>query len=337
MIFMKSLKIDAAKCTGCGTCLAFSEYIAEGSDGKARVKNNGKIEAQEVIAAAQEMVDLCPEQAIQLSDIQAKALSTAEKQQIIAQLKAKLSSIKIPNIQRSDYDFDREKYPFDIDYNYLDGTHNYKYKSSSDARDAGWKDFKRRNYARIEQYAMEVLSQYGTDKIAPFFDASEQGVYTKWNKKFEAILQETVDSVVNSLNGSPLPDDFCTWAVFPTQYIDNFKDYNPIKWGAKVEREMRSDSYSSESWYKDCVDTDDMDFDEPGRIFKGTTRTVTKYCYKYDKGMGKDFKQDILNTIYNSDIDEYYEEILGGLIDDYRSNIEKTIEAKCKVLEEALG
>ena len=128
MIFMKSLKIDAAKCTGCGTCLAFSEYIAEGSDGKARVKNNGKIEAQEVIAAAQEMVDLCPEQAIQLSDIQAKALSTAEKQQIIAQLKAKLSSIKIPNIQRSDYDFDREKYPFDIDYNYLDGTHNYKYK-----------------------------------------------------------------------------------------------------------------------------------------------------------------------------------------------------------------
>lgn len=35
---MKSLKIDAAKCTGCGTCLAFSEYIAEGSDGKARVK-----------------------------------------------------------------------------------------------------------------------------------------------------------------------------------------------------------------------------------------------------------------------------------------------------------
>ena len=64
--------------------------------------------------------------------------------------------------------------------------------------------------------------------------------------------------------------------------------------GRKVEREMRSDSYSSESWYKDCVDTDDMDFDEPGRIFKGTTRTVTKYCYKYDKGMGKDFKQDIL-------------------------------------------
>lgn len=166
---MKSLKIDAAKCTGCGTCLAFSEYIAEGSDGKARVKNNGKIEAQEVIAAAQEMVNLCPEQAIQLSDIQAKALSTAEKQQIIEQLKAKLSSIKIPNVQRSDYDFDREKYPFDIDYNYLDGTHNYKYKSSSDARDAGWKDFKRRNYARIEQYAMEVLSQYGADKIAPFF------------------------------------------------------------------------------------------------------------------------------------------------------------------------
>lgn len=80
-----------------------------------------------------------------------------------------------------------------------------------------------------------------------------------------------------------------------------------------------------------------MDFDEPGRIFKGTTRTVTKYCYKYDKGMGKDFKQDILNTIYNSDIDEYYEEILGWLIDDYRSNIEKTIEAKCKALEEALG
>ncbi|WP_296829288.1 ferredoxin [uncultured Megasphaera sp.] len=331
---MKSLKIDAEKCTGCGTCLSFSEYIAEGSDGKARVKNNGKLEAQDVIAEAQEMVELCPEQAIALSDIQTKSLSSDEKKAVVDGLKKALGSIKIPGPTSSDYNFDKEKYSFEIDYGYLDGTHNYKYKSSSAAQDAGWKDFKRRNYARIEQYAMEVLSQYGTDKIAPFFDASEQGMYAKWNKQFETILRDTADRVANALGDSSLPDDFCTWNVLPTQYIDRFKDYNPIKWGAKVDKAMRSDSYTDESWYKRCVDTDDMEEEESGRFF---SRTVTRYCYKYDKGLGKDFKKDIVDAIYLLDMNEYYEEVLSWIIDDYKSNIEKMIESKCKALEAALG
>ncbi|MBS5213664.1 ferredoxin, partial [Megasphaera sp.] len=51
MTTMKRLRIDAEKCTGCGTCLVFSDYIDEGSDGKARVKNSGKIEDPKVLAA----------------------------------------------------------------------------------------------------------------------------------------------------------------------------------------------------------------------------------------------------------------------------------------------
>lgn len=331
---MKRLKIDGEKCTGCGTCLTFSDYISEGPDGKARVKNNGKIEDPKVLAAAQEMVELCPEHAIELCDIEATSLRAVEKQALVEQLKKALSSIQIPEPTSADYGFDKEKYSFDIDYDYLDGTHYYEYKSSSAAQDAGWSEFKRRNYDRIEQYAMEVLSQYGADKIAPFFDGSEQGMYAKWNKQFEAILRDTADRVADALGDRNLPEDFCTWNVLPTQYIDRFKDYNPIKWGAKVDKAMRSDSYTDESWYKRCVDTDDMEEEESGRFF---SRTVTRYCYKYDKGLGKDFKKDIVDAIYLLDMNEYYEEVLSWIIDDYKSNIEKTIESKCEALEAALG
>ena len=334
---MKRLRIDAEKCTGCGTCLAFSDYIAEGSDGKARVKHSGKIEDPKVLAADQEMVELCPEQAIELRDIQATSLRDVGTQAIVEQLKKALSSIEIPGPTSSDYDFDKEKYAFDIDYDYLDGTHYYEYKSSSAARDAAWNEFYRRNYGRIEQYAMEVLSQYGAYKIAPFFDGSEQGMYAKWNKQFEAILQDTADRVADALGDRDLPEDFCTWNVLPTQYIDCFKDYNPIKWGSKVDRKMRQDPYANEAWYKRCIDTDEMERVEAGRIFKGVLHNVTRYCYDYDIGMGGDFKKDILDTIYLMDMDEYYEEVLGWIIDDYRKNVEKMIASKCEALEAALG
>ncbi len=106
---MKRLKIDGEKCTGCGTCLTFSDYISEGPDGKARVKNNGEIEDPKVLAAAQEMVELCPEQAIELCDIEATSLRAVEKQALVEQLKKALSSIKIPEPTSADYDFDKEK------------------------------------------------------------------------------------------------------------------------------------------------------------------------------------------------------------------------------------
>ena len=53
--------------------------------------------------------------------------------------------------------------------------------------------------------------------------------------------------------------------------------------------------------------------------------------------MGGDFKKDILDTIYLMDMDEYYEEVLGWIIDDYRKNVEKMIASKCEALEAALG
>ena len=76
---------------------------------------------------------------------------------------------------------------------------------------------------------------------------------------------------------------------------------------------------------------------EAGRIFKGVLHNVTRYCYDYDIGMGNDFKKDILDTIYLMDMDEYYEEVLGWIIDDYRRNVEKMITSKCEALEAALG
>ena len=76
---------------------------------------------------------------------------------------------------------------------------------------------------------------------------------------------------------------------------------------------------------------------EAGRIFKGVLYNVTRYCYDCDAGMGGDFKKDILDTIYLMDMDEYYEEVLGWIIDDYRRNVEKMIASKCEALEAALG
>ena len=107
--------------------------------------------------------------------------------------------------------------------------------------------------------------------------------------------------------------------------------------GRQSRSENEAGPYANEAWYKRCIDTDDMERVEAGRIFKGVLYNVTRYCYDYDIGMGNDFKKDILDTIYLMDMDEYYEEVLGWIIDDYRRNVEKMITSKCEALEAALG
>lgn len=112
---MKTLKIDEKKCTACGTCLAFAAYITEGENGKAKVIPGKKLRAEDV-KNAQEMAELCPEQAIQLQDVNLKRLTAAEKEKLVKGLKKKLSAIEIPMPKESDFTFDEKNISLPVIY-----------------------------------------------------------------------------------------------------------------------------------------------------------------------------------------------------------------------------
>ena len=334
---MKTLKIDEKKCTACGTCLAFAAYITEGENGKAKVIPGKKLRTEDE-KNAREVAELCPEQAIQLQDVNLKRLTAAEKEKLVKGLKEKLSSIAIPMPGRADFAFDEKKYKFtsEIHILYLTGDGDYRYKSESAAEDAGWREFNNEYYSQIEQFAMEILSQYGIDKVAKYYDLSENGIYAKWNHEFENVLKEVADQLKVYQEEISLPADFYTFAVFPS-IAEEYKDMGPMRFGYKVAEQMKNDECSDSDWYKRrYIDTDYTTEEEEGFLFN---HTKTRYCYKFDKSICKDFKSDIMAQIDSilSDHDDFYPAYIGFRVKDYQSNVERMIEEKCKILSDALG
>jgi len=62
-----NIKIDQEKCIGCGSCVAVCPELFElgGEDNKAQIKK-GSIEEESNTKCAQEAVDICPVQAIEV-------------------------------------------------------------------------------------------------------------------------------------------------------------------------------------------------------------------------------------------------------------------------------
>lgn len=334
---MKTLEIDEKKCTACGTCLAFVAYIAEGENGKAKVIPGKKLREEDE-KNAQEVAELCPEQAIQLQDVNLKRLTAAEKEKLVNGVRKKLSAIEIPMPKSSDFSFDEKKYNFtsEIHVAYFTGDCDYRYKSASDARDAGWREFKNKYYSQIEQFAMEILSQYGIDKVAKYYDLSENGIYAKWNHEFENVLNEVADQLKVYQEEISLPADFYTFTVFPS-IAKGYKEMGPMRFGYGVAKQMKNDKYSDSDWYKrQYIDTDYMTEEEEGFLFN---HTKTRYCYKFDKSICKDFKSDIMAQIgsFLSDHDDFYPDYIGFCVENYQSNVKRMIEEKCKILSDALG
>ena len=100
---------------------------------------------------------------------------------------------------------------------------------------------------------------------------------------------------------------------------------------------MKNDECSDSDWYKRrYIDTDYTTEEEEGFLFN---HTKTRYCYKFDKSICKDFKSDIMAQIDSilSDHDDFYPAYIGFRVKDYQSNVERMIEEKCKILSDALG
>ena len=334
---MKTLKIDEKKCTACGTCLAFAAYITEGENGKAKVIPGKKLRTEDE-KNAREVAELCPEQAIQLQDVNLKRLTAAEKEKLVKGLKEKLSAIAIPMPGRADFAFDEKKYKFTsyIGLFDLNGDYEYRYKSESAAEDAGWRKFNNKYYSQIEQFAMEILSQYGIDKVAKYYDLSENGIYAKWNHEFENVLNEVADQLKVYQEEISLPADFYTFAVFPS-IAKGYKDMGPMRFGYKVAEQMKNDECSDSDWYKRrYIDTDYMTEEEEGLFFN---HTKTRYRYEFDVDICDDFKSDIMAQIgsFLSDHDDFYPDYVGFEVEDYQQKVKRMIEEKCEILSGALG
>ena len=333
---MKTLKIDEKKCTACGTCLAFSAYITEGENGKAKVIPGKKLRTEDE-KNAREVAELCPEQAIQLQDVNLKRLTAAEKEKLVKGLKEKLSAIAIPMPGWADFAFDEKKYKFtsDIGCWNLDGDYEYRYKSESAAEDAGWREFNNKYYSQIEQFAMEILSQYGIDKVAKYYDLSENGIYAKWNHEFENVLNEVADQLKVYQEEISLPADFYTFAVFP-RLGSGYDEMNPIRFAHEAAKSMMD--FSDPDCYRRLyIDYDYRKEEEEGFLFN---HTKTRYCYKFDRDLCKAFKADIIEAIAHIFIqnrDDFYSANVGLEVENYQKEVKRMIEEKCEILSDALG
>lgn len=332
---MKILKIANEKCTGCGICLTYSQYFCETENGKAQVKNGNSIQSKDE-GQIQEVVELCPENAIDFQNVKLKALTNTQKQSLVNNLITNLKAVRVAAPTYSDLKFDKEKYKFAeyIDAEWLHGDYEYNYKSSSSAQDAGWSEFNRKFYSRREQFIMEILSQYGTDKIYPYYDLSAQGVYAKWNKQFEEVLNNFIEEISIYEDIKPLSADFTSFQIYPSVNGDDYKRNNPITRAAGIAEKMSDDKYRNENYYRDYIDTGSIEEEKEGRFF---SRTVTRYCYEYNYKICQEFKSDMLTMIAFYDLDEEFIHTLKRIVEGYSQKVEKEIKKKVDQALKALA
>lgn len=101
---------------------------------------------------------------------------------------------------------------------------------------------------------------------------------------------------------------------------------------------MKDSSHSDPDCYRKLyIDYDYIEEEEEGFLFN---HTKTRYCYKFDRDLCKEFKADIIEAISNVlfyNHDDFYPDYVGFRVEDYQKEVKRMIEEKCEILSGALG
>ena len=275
---MYKLKVNRAACNACGMCALDCNALQEDYSGKLEVVGEGII-ADSQVAKVRNIVELCPENALSLSE---EFVDMSAK---LAELKSKMKTpLKFTPPPVEQYEFsleDKDKYAAEITGSFcgVSGEHEYDYSSYSAAESAGKSAFRDEIYSQAEALAQQVIVMYEQRKmnrVARYAETSgnyKYGVHQRLIKNLRAFVNELESCTGRKFS---LPSDFFKFRTRDTEYINRMQE----KSNDWLADSIRNHLESASEFYS-CVKTEKTyEYVTVSHWFGDDTREK-KYSYAY--------------------------------------------------------
>lgn len=329
---MAKRMVISDKCNGCGVCFSVCGCIEEDARGFAEPRNDGYyLPSEEDVV--QQAVSLCPQKAISLVEIEHKT-----KKELFDEVYDALDRFKLPLPPKEALKMNKEE--INIPIPIARGESQYIYNSSSKAMSAAKDEIDRLMYSQRANIVKNILIEYKTKVILKYFSTKRQGNYfdkalEEANKK----MKEIVAKLQLSYPNVKIPDEFAVISVEK----DKAYEYNLEYWDDYIQNYSAhvlnglSDSVYSLKSYAGYCDWDDTEECAGTGLF-GSTKYVTKYCYKDTESAFKEMANDLKGEIYYYISGELQERIKGlyeGL-EAYNQRISQNMREQIRKIQEML-
>lgn len=321
------LRINSDKCSGCGACLVYTNWIREANDGEAQVKELRILNEYES-NSVQELVDLCLEGAIHIEPIVVD--NRVDLSPLIYKAMNQLLNVQVPEVKAESLKAPKEQFNYDgkfrtsFDYG--------KYKSYEKAIDAIFKLFKREAYQERDKAIMSVLQEYKEKYLSEYYLFTDNSFYGKINRQISSILNQLKEELYTASGGRvSLPNDFAVVNIYPSQLVSKntletvtlFESVSRARWD--VDHEYRDSTYTSADDYRTYLDADD--FEMPDRTWwrgRDTREAIAELAKDLQDATGWTYIEDIAAQSINE------------LIKPYRAALEKLMHEKISLAKRAL-
>lgn len=328
---MKKFSVSS-NCISCGLCTANSEFLTESSTGEA-VPIPGKFISDAELDKANELVNICPAGA--LSIVEQK--SVKNKEDFIKNAISKIQSITDLK-EPSEKDFPWNSSEFHVPCYGATGQYCYEYSSNSSANSAAQREFSARAYSQMKPFALNLVMQYKSKYLAPYYVEGAISVYEKKNAEIKMVLTE-IAGEFESLFGENFSSNFTKFDVLPDNERNSlldmlrkdtlFSDEVAERIANKHQSEFPISSYSM-YW-----DTDS----EEKYVGKGVfgDKYKTMYCYSGVEKANEAFAKDMLWVAGYIDINLTAYDKAVSLVRLYNASKKKAIEEKISLLKKKQG
>lgn len=285
------------KCNDCGVCTLGNDFFEEDAEGSVYVKP-GVIIDSSLERVAQEVIKLCPLQAIRLEE--RKSVTGKDNPNIndyVEYLKNLRDSLEFKDIKEEEVKFDKSNVKLDVDLSYseIDKAYSCDFKSSSEAKSYGKELIRKRldEDRGLKPIIMKVLVDYKKEGLSQYDSVSEDSHYGKYVKQVKEALLDVYHEII-LMYPDKLGSD---WADFNVSDILGSKsplDTFELKTGIVIS-EIKSSSYMTVGTYVGNLEVEQYEFYD-GEGWFGRSKYKKRYGLKYVETMMKEFKTDLIDA-----------------------------------------
>lgn len=338
--------IVSDKCIGCGQCVMESKYLEETPDGNAKFISGGDVIDSDV-DAVNKVIQSCPAQALSMKETSAtNERGTAAIKEIIDKINEDIKNVKIPRITESDIPFKEDEYYLSPPFSSKE--YDARYKSESQARSAARDEFERLMYreSAFRPMIKKIFIEYKTKVLKPYYtyENTEKSYYYKFNMQYARKLGVYYSDIIKAVgNSNALPESWKEFAIFPaTGKGSEADEYDPVRFfdlrstSSGIMTEMRSDQYTSLSYY---VDQMDYDYNEEylGEGLFGS-KTKEKWYFSGFSTEAEEFVKDLKSAMKLADpgIEGSGVSVVNAAIDMYEDKVKRTLRERAEMLKKLL-
>lgn len=288
----------------------------------------GKLINDAELKEVNQLISKCPTNALSLSDVN----SNMSKKDFVDNAIKKLSSISEISIKKSDFPYKESE--FSVPRYGAAGQYSYNYSSESSANNAAEREFDSRAYSQMKPFALNLVMQYKSKYLAPYYSADSANVYTKKNSEIIQVLSE-IAGEYESLFNKKLDSSFTVFDISPDTSRNSVLDMlRKDTLFADEVAERIANKHRSEypiSHYRTYWDTDSEEKYVGKGVFGDKYKTV--YCFSGVENANAEFARDMLWIAGYIDINETAYDKACVVVNEYNRNMAKAIEEKISILK----